>query len=251
MRVFMVKRSITVLVTVTLALQLTLVMSTPAQAASSDFVDARPVVALDYSMPDRFGQDANGDGLMDYYTDPFTCTGDTVDTCDFRDHTAEQDIVPASWRVDIDSCGSTAPGTLATYTWKVVGAPAATVQSDGPGCDDYFVEFPDEGTYYVDLTISGALGTTTKRLEVVVQDWLVIGLGDSFLDLGQRATKESTPINVGSAPCLLTIEVADRTARLRENVERRGRGDRSRFAHGTILRSFAAACSTLERVNVT
>ena len=188
-----IRRTVATLLAVALTAPLSMLAAEHAQAFEPLPIGTGPVVELDYSVPDRFGEDANNDGLIDYYSEPFTCTGDTVASCNFRDHTAQHDIVPDAWRVDIDACGSTAPGTFSDYSWKVIGA-VAEVQTDGSDCDDYFVEFPDEGTYFVELTIAGVLGTTTKRLEVVVQDWLMIGLGDSY---GSGEGNPDEPLAVG------------------------------------------------------
>jgi PKD domain len=140
-----------------------LVLSRPASAAT-------PVASFDWSMPDRFGPDRNSDGLIDY-----------VDGG--NDHVTGYDATPDTWHVDLDACGST-DDDGATYQWTVVDQPnpatPITVQG-GPGCDDFFMDVPEEGTYRVDLVVNAnGEQSAPLRRHVVVQDWLVVSLGDSY-----------------------------------------------------------------------
>src|SRR4051794_11456962 len=65
-----------------------------------------PPLSFDYSMPDRFGGDSNGDGLMDYYTPSDFCMEDNGATCARRPATNPNPISPSSWHVDLDACWS-------------------------------------------------------------------------------------------------------------------------------------------------
>src|SRR5262245_15871509 len=133
-----------------------LVLSRPAEATT-------PVASFDWSMPDRFGPDRNGDGLTDY-----------VDGG--NDHVTGYDATPDNWHVDLNACTST-QASGATFQWTVVDQPnpatPITVQG-GPACDDFFMVVPEEGTYRVDLvvTANGEQGPPLRR-DVVVQDWLL------------------------------------------------------------------------------
>ena len=111
-------------------------------------------VTFDWTVPARFGADANGDGLTDYRRTP-------------------DEINPSSWPVNFDAC-QLPPGKM--YKWHVDKRPVATVES----CT-YTHEFPAEGRYEVTLHVVGDRGPSFKVDDVVtVQDWLVVSFGDSY-----------------------------------------------------------------------
>ena len=131
---------------------------------------AAPVASFDWTMPDRFGPDRNGDGIVDY-----------VDGA--TDATTGYEATPDSWHVGLDACAST-PGGTATYEWTVLDQPnpasPITVQG-GPGCGDFSMDVPEEGTYRVELVVtSNGERSTPVRRDVVVQDWLIVSMGDSY-----------------------------------------------------------------------
>jgi PKD repeat protein len=138
-------------------------LGVPAASAAED-----PNASFDYTMPDRFGLDENGDGLTDYVA------GTT-------DHPGPVQVDPGSWHVDLDACGSTDGAEL---TWRVVDQPdpahPLTVTQGGEECDDFDLEVPAEGTYRVALTATKDGVSTTTTVPVVVQDWLIVSLGDSY-----------------------------------------------------------------------
>lgn len=125
--------------------------------------------SFDWSMPERFGPDRNGDGLADY-----------VDGA--NDHTTGYDATPGLWRVDLDACASS-PNSGVTFQWRLIDQPAATpiAVQGGPACDGSFLEVPEEGTYRLELRLEQS-GVTSVPLvrQVVVQDWLIVALGDSY-----------------------------------------------------------------------
>jgi hypothetical protein len=139
-------------------------------AASKPAAAAAPVASFDWSMPDRFGPDRNGDGIVDY-----------VDGA--TDVLTGYDATPDSWHVDLDACTSTAASS-ATFHWTVVDQPnpatPITVQG-GPGCADFSMDVPEEGTYRVDLVVeTNGEQSAPLRRDVIVQDWLIVALGDSY-----------------------------------------------------------------------
>ena len=134
------------------------------------------VATFDYSMPDRFGEDGNGDGLVDYFTPTQVCSGDTAASCVTHGPTNPRAIEPAFWRVDLDGCASTPSD--ATFSFRILGA-GGTIHG-GPGCDDFFARFPEEGTYRVELTVDDGSAQSVAVQEVVVQDWMIVSLGDSY-----------------------------------------------------------------------
>lgn len=125
---------------------------------------AATVPVIDWSMPDRF-VDGNGDGIVDY----------PDGTADVPTGVA---VRPGSWHVDLDACGSQTEGA-ASYEWRVVEQPLAV--TGGPGCGDFDLVVPQEGTYRVELRVTDDNGTSPwVRREVVVQDFLIVSLGDSY-----------------------------------------------------------------------
>jgi PKD repeat protein len=127
-----------------------------------------PSASFDYTMPDRFGLDENADGLTDYVA------GTT-------DHPGSVEVDPATWHVDLDACASTDGAAL---EWRVVDQPdeaaPLTVTKNGDGCDDFDLDVPDEGTYRVELTATKDGVSSRTTVPVVVQDWLIVSLGDSY-----------------------------------------------------------------------
>ena len=139
-----------------------------------------PVASFDYTMPDRFGLDDNGDGLTDYVA------GTT-------DRPGPVEVNPGSWHVDLDACSSTDGATL---RWRVVDQPdpanPLTVTQDGDECDDFDLDVPVEGTYRVELTATDDGVSTITTIPVVVQDWLIVSLGDSY-GSGEGAPDKEIP----------------------------------------------------------
>ena len=114
-----------------------------------------PILDFDWSMPDRFGLDANGDGLVDYFT--------TLDQ-----------IAPKDWTVNFVI--TSAPTDAKNFEISVNGVTRLnTTQKNFP------LTFPNEDTYEVRITTLTGLGLRlTTFHSVVVQDWLIVGLGDSY-----------------------------------------------------------------------
>ena len=115
----------------------------------------RPVVQaapFEWSVPARFGLDSNHDGVIDYPD--------------------SAQIHPASWPVDLDACNITGN----RYTWYVDSDSVASVST----CK-YTHQFPAEGSYDVAVNVTGSTDTTMhSEQQVVVQDWLVLSIGDSY-----------------------------------------------------------------------
>lgn len=112
--------------------------------------------AFDWTMPDRLGQDSNGDGMVDYPD-------------------ASEEVSAGPFTVDLE----TRPDLCheqSTYSWSVEGA---AVGSSRGGCSIQH-RFAKEGTYEVELAVEDASGRhASYERPVIVQDWLVVSIGDS------------------------------------------------------------------------
>ena len=140
---------------------------------------------FNWSMPDRFGDDKDGDGLIDYFT-----TFEAVN--------------PASWRVDFDACDST--GAIDSYVWFIDGVEQTPVEA----CGGFSYEFPTEGAYEVTLVlVESGQEVASQTEEVVVQDWLIISLGDSAAS-GEGVPDIPIPDSViaGTAEAVKTLMIA-------------------------------------------
>ena len=127
-----------------------------------------PSASFDWTMPARFGPDRNGDGILDY-----------VDGA--TDAATGYDATPTSWRVNLNACASS---NATSYHWRLIDQPvpsAPLAVQGGPSCDGFFLVVPEEGTYRLELRAgqSGVMSNPVVR-EVVVQDWLIVALGDSY-----------------------------------------------------------------------
>jgi PKD repeat protein len=112
------------------------------------------VAAFDWSVPSRLVNDSDGS------------------IREFRTH---EEINPSSWPVNFDACEST--GAIVSYRWSINGGAAAEVAD----CKGFSHEFPTEGTYSVSLTVADSQGSTgSVSRAVVVQDWLIVAVGDSY-----------------------------------------------------------------------
>jgi hypothetical protein len=115
-----------------------------------------PSPTLDWTMPDRYGRDRNGDGMVDYDVSP-------------------EFLRPSSYAVDLDACGTTGGDSpVVTYAWTVNGSTTET------GTCRTRREYPSEGTFPTKVEVTTADGDSASTvLDVVVKDHLVISLGDS------------------------------------------------------------------------
>lgn len=155
---------------------------------------------FDYEMPDRFGPE-NAARLIDYPAGGLSDSSSGAIT-----------VAPSSWPVtfSVHPQGLRACSTHLTYEWTVVNianvAHTPNLQDRGAFTPDphnpcqYTHSFPAEGTYKVTIVskkpikpgLSAVSGEVTKT--VVVQDWLIVGLGDSV------ASGEGNPDLFGAHP---------------------------------------------------
>ena len=141
-----------------------------------DRVDERPEASFTWTMPERFGMDRDGDGLVDERDD-------------------EAYVTPPVWTVQFDGCASTAGGDEPdgglSYAWTLDGEPF------GPDDCRFSHAFGEEGDHTVRLEVTGESGRTDTTSHVVeVDDLLIFSIGDSV------ASGEGNPDipGSGSAP---------------------------------------------------
>ena len=149
-------------VTVVWAKRATPVCRRPSKRRPASVAD-RPFKGLcvSYEMPARFGLDENPkDGLIDFLT--------------VKDGAK---IAPATWPVELTVDGGRCDGK-ATYTWTIDGKDAKHTPKSK--CT-FTLDFPKEATYRVEVTAkkTGQPDETASK-EVVVQDFLIVGIGDSL-----------------------------------------------------------------------
>ena len=116
---------------------------------------AQETIDFDWSVPPRYSPQ-NNEGVISLFDQ-------------------ENIIAPESWPVLFDACASTA--ALRFYRWSIDGQMVGEVDS----CDSFSFDFPEEGTFQVTLSGQSDDGQSHEVThEVTVQDWLIIGLGDSY-----------------------------------------------------------------------
>jgi hypothetical protein len=165
------------------ALGLAVAMLAPGAVRAGD--SAPLAAAFDYAMPSRFevpplpDDSAQSPAATFYFSGP---------------------VKPAHWRVNLDACASTGP--IASYEWQLDGAPLATLAS----CAGAFFEVDEEGVHEVTLRVhDGAAEVASMTRAVRVQDWLVIGLGDSY---GSGEGNPDQPVTVSQLDALSTAQAA-------------------------------------------
>lgn len=146
----------------------TRVTNNPAVEQSPAWQPQQESVSFEWTVPDRFGGDADEGGVIDYFEpDGFL------------------EIHPDGFRVDFTTDTPLDCDTTLSRTWSIDGQEVAAddpriVFYDPNDCR-FSYRFEDEGTYQVELEVERADGSLLgfKTHEVVVQDFLIVSLGDS------------------------------------------------------------------------
>lgn len=140
---------------------LALALALPAEAVPKD------EVSFDWSVPARYGPD----GMIGVEL-PVTDSPDTLRV--LNPEASVGDAAPAGWPADFTACAR--KRRFVKYTWSVDGQEVFSSRR----CTAR-ITFPREGVYTVELTAVRASGArTTTSQEVNIQDWLIIGFGDSY-----------------------------------------------------------------------
>ena len=143
------------------------------------------LVDFDWTVPDRFGLDDDGDSLIDYFT-------------------TAASISPATWRVDfVYTSGGLCDPALSpslTIDGVVIAAGNPAIVARNAALCKISYAFPAEKKYAVKLELRNGAGATLGQVlkDVIVQDWLIVSLGDSV------ASGEGNPdfprVTVGDTP---------------------------------------------------
>jgi hypothetical protein len=164
-----------------------------------------PTVSVDWTMPARFGLDANGDKAID-----LTPSSDSI--VSLRSNT---------WSVNLNACASSdaaAGGTIARYKWtgpNSTGTALTQLAPEGPGCT--ITALLPGGHQFVTVdatTADGRVGTFT--LDVNVKNTNIVLMGDSFMS-GEANPLAITPALWGTdieANCHRTANTAAARAAL-------------------------------------
>ena len=122
---------------------------------------AGPTARFEWSLPERFGLDRDGDGLVDYST-------------------AHDYLYPPSWTVNFDACSSTAGDSpIVRYDWDLAGL--AQVSTESCAMPHPPSAFPEQGPYWITLTVTAADGQAASvRDTIVIKDLLIVSIGDSY-----------------------------------------------------------------------
>lgn len=122
---------------------------------------------FDWSVPDRYGADEDEDGRIDSF-----------------EPDGRLDPSPNGFPVDFTDGSPEQCNTAVTRTWIIDGLEVAAgdpriIRYDPNGCE-FSYSFPAEGTYQVSLeTTYGGSPVDLVTEDVLVQDWVIVSLGDS------------------------------------------------------------------------
>ena len=148
-------------------------------------VGAKPL-RLSWRMPDRFGQDRDADGLIDYPTTPAA-------------------VQPFSWPVTVFVRGC---DPQVTYAFASASGSLRSEPDPDSGACAFRVFFPREGRYTLKASATLRDGAKAEgTTPVTVQDWLVVGIGDS------AGSGEGVPDEPGPRNPLWELERCHRSAR--------------------------------------
>jgi hypothetical protein len=128
---------------------------------------AQNAAVFDWSVPERYSVD----GMVGVH---LPVTGTTATMRVLNPERGFGGAAAAGWPADFTACQS--PGQIAKYLWSVDGR----LVGESAACETRLV-FPREGLYRVELTVvDGSGARSTASQDVNIQDWLIIGLGDSY-----------------------------------------------------------------------
>jgi len=133
--------------------------------------------SFDWSMPDRT-----------------TLSGNVLNSVDPN---------PATFKVNFDACASAPSAGITQFRWTFGDGQTTTATK----CSGVSHEYSSEGTFGVSLTVAAADGSTaTTTSDVHVQDFLIIGLGDSY-GSGEGSPDDEIPPSILQRWFQLSVEI--------------------------------------------
>ena len=193
-------------------------------------------LTLDYTVPPRYGLDANHDGLVDYPTTP-----------------AQVDLPFWTALVSVRAPGKPCD-PAARYVWRIgnLVQPPGAFQPAGR-CVWAFRKFPERDKPYR-VTATATRGGASGQVTVTIHDTLVVGLGDSN---GSGEGNPDVPRSAGG-PARWEDQRCDRSARSFEAqaaglLERASDKSSVTFVHlacsgATILRGLTGQITEMKRL---
>jgi hypothetical protein len=167
------------------------IITPPAGSSFVGVIDLDSVVAnFDYSMPDMFGADNDGDGAIDLFPSAAALTS----------------LWSNSWTVNFDACSSVnvgtpgeGPNSLATFAWTVADKFGHTVASQTTNSCTTTMTLP-QGGYAVTLKVTTTDSRTASLTKAVfVRNYLIVSMGDSYAS-GEGNPYYTEPEVTGNAP---------------------------------------------------
>ncbi|MHA3700622.1 Calx-beta domain-containing protein [Jatrophihabitans sp. YIM 134969] len=152
--------------------------------ALASFAGAAPSSTLSWtwSMPDRFGLDADHDGVIDYATPAGYAAY----------------VAPEDWNVDVDACASPAVkdrGATTRVTWTVTGAALPQAQVTVATCSTH-LSVPALGGYHVVASLTDESAVQMAD-DITLKDTFIVSIGDSVAS-GEgnpdKVTRKDTPL---------------------------------------------------------
>ena len=119
-----------------------------------------------------------------------------TDSDTFRDPRNTTELINEPFTVHVNACASSGDPAITEYQWRSPGS----ADVDTPDCETT-LEFASEGTFPLTLTIVTSAGNASTTQDVMINDLLIVSLGDSF------ASGEGNPHSFGVAGGFIPLPI--------------------------------------------
>ncbi|MDZ4841147.1 MAG: Calx-beta domain-containing protein [Hyphomicrobium aestuarii] len=128
-----------------------------------DLAAGATLASFDWAMPERYGRDDNGNGLIDL-PNSFAYANPT-----------------GGFDVNFDASSSAASLGIASFAWSIWDRTGTLLRMQTSAAPTYSTKLPED-QYQVELTITDSAGFTNRETQLVnVNDIMIVALGDSFM----------------------------------------------------------------------